>query len=394
LYAGVGNTRTVFTEAFRYQFVGEPAQDAGGPAREFFELVSDAIFDTELGLFNFSDIDTITYQINPASKVVAKCKPHTYLDLFQFVGRFLARALLESMLIKAALTRPLYKHLLGEPVTFSDLAMIDRRLADSLLAMSSTEGVEDWGITFSHTEETMPGVTTEVALITAACGWGEEMATPRTGSAAGFTLPASAPCPSGADTAVTDENKHQFIFLKLRYMLVLRAREQTEALLQGFYDVISARNLSGYRAQGYQAGAVWQILDSSELELLSCGLQSVDLADWRQHTSYSKQQPPSAQSICWFWEVVGAFNDEQRSKLLQWATGTSRVPVEGFTALQSNDGRRCPFMLRALPKGERYQMPIAHTCFNRIDLPIYKEKEMMRIHLMAMILEPTGFTQE
>jgi hypothetical protein len=70
------------------------------------------------------------------------------------------------------------------------------------------------------------------------------------------------------------------------------------------------------------------------------------------------------------------------------------VPVEGLTALQSNDGRRCPFTLRALPDGERYQMPVAHTCFNRIDMPMYKEKETMRIHLRAMILDQTGFTQE
>ncbi len=100
-----------------------------------------------------------------------------------------------------------------------------------------------------------------------------------------------------------------------------------------------------------------------------------------------------------------SFNDEQRSKLLQWATGTSRVPVEGFSALQSNDGRPCTFNLRLLPPGTRYQMPVAHTCFNRIDMPLYgsdiagkraaeEGKATLRAHLLGAILDPAGFTQD
>jgi hypothetical protein len=39
-------------------------------------------------------------------------------------------------------------------------------------------------------------------------------------------------------------------------------------------------------------------------------------------------------------------------------------------------------------------LPVAHTCFNRIDLPVYSEKEALKAHLLAMVLEPTGFTQQ
>jgi hypothetical protein len=173
-------------------------------------------------------------------------------------------------------------------------------------------------------------------------------------------------------------------------MLVIRAKDQTEALLQGFYEVIPAEDLTG----GGHYNQEHTGFDSFELELLTCGLQSIDVDDWRRNTSYSTQQPLPANIVKWFWSLVEEFNNEQRSKLLQWATGTSRVPVEGFTALQSNDGRRCLFTLRALPQGERYQMPVAHTCFNRIDFPIYQDQETMKIHLKAMIIEPTGFTQE
>jgi hypothetical protein len=92
-----GNTRSVWKESFRYQFVGEPGEDAGGVAREFYQLVSDKLFDIKLGLFKFSDIDTITYQINPASKWMACCDPYSHIELFRFVGHFLARALQVSV---------------------------------------------------------------------------------------------------------------------------------------------------------------------------------------------------------------------------------------------------------------------------------------------------------
>ncbi|PWA97618.1 disease resistance protein (TIR-NBS-LRR class) [Artemisia annua] len=40
----------------------------------------------------------------------------------------------------------------------------------------------------------------------------------------------------------------------------------------------------------------------------------------------------------WFWEVVKAFNKENRARLLQFVTGTSKIPLEGFKALQGISG--------------------------------------------------------
>lgn len=71
-------------------------------------------------------------------------------------------------------------------------------------------------------------------------------------------------------------------------------------------------------------------------------------------------------------------------------TGTSGVPIQGFSHLQGNDGSIRKFTLH----GDRNVkvFPRAHTCFNRIDMPIYKTKaEMQKWLTMAISMESTGF---
>lgn len=71
-----------------------------------------------------------------------------------------------------------------------------------------------------------------------------------------------------------------------------------------------------------------------EMELLTCGLPEVDVDDMRAHCEYRgfNESHPAVQ---WFWQVVREeFDREQRALLLQFVTGTSRVPARGFAHLQ------------------------------------------------------------
>jgi hypothetical protein len=40
--------------------------------------------------------------------------------------------------------------------------------------------------------------------------------------------------------------------------------------------------------------------------------------------------------VTWFWRVVESYSEEMRARLLQFVTGSSRVPLQGFKALQVN----------------------------------------------------------
>jgi hypothetical protein len=53
---------------WRFEFIGEMGIDAGGLAREWFELVTKEIFNPDMGLWQCSETNQMCMQINPASR--------------------------------------------------------------------------------------------------------------------------------------------------------------------------------------------------------------------------------------------------------------------------------------------------------------------------------------
>ncbi|CAK0888916.1 unnamed protein product [Prorocentrum cordatum] len=75
---------------------------------------------------------------------------------------------------------------------------------------------------------------------------------------------------------------------------------------------------------------------------------------------------------------------EQRAWFLQFATGTSRVPVEGFKGLVGMRGSQKFSIHRAFGAD---RLPSAHTCFNQLDLPEYPSEEVLREKLVQAVSE-------
>ena len=70
--------------------------------------------------------------------------------------------------------------------------------------------------------------------------------------------------------------------------------------------------------------------------------------------------------IRWFWGAVERFNNEQRLRLLQFVTGTSSVPYEGFTALRGSNGLRrfCIEKWGKITSLPRYALDSLPLCFS------------------------------
>ena len=98
-----------FRQIFRFSFEGEPALDAGGVAREWYEEITKTLFDLNFGLFCGSSDNQALYQINRDSGIANG----NHLVYFRFAGRLIAKALFDGQLIKPHLVRPLYKHIIG-----------------------------------------------------------------------------------------------------------------------------------------------------------------------------------------------------------------------------------------------------------------------------------------
>jgi len=133
------------------------------------------------------------------------------------------------------------------------------------------------------------------------------------------------------------------------------------------------------------------VFDERELELLIGGMSEIDTDDWAKHTDY-RNCSSSDQVVLWFWQTVRSWPAEKKSRLLQFTTGTSKVPVNGFKDLQGSDGPRRFTIEKA---GEPTHLPKAHTCFNRLDLPPYPSLVVLEEKLSyALEHGATGFGQE
>ncbi|XP_075068637.1 E3 ubiquitin-protein ligase HECW1 isoform X3 [Mixophyes fleayi] len=323
-------------------FVGEEGLDYSGPSREFFFLLSQELFNPYYGLFEYSANDTYTVQISPMSAFV-----ENHLEWFRFSGRILGLALIHQYLLDAFFTRPFYKALLRLPCDLSDLEYLDEEFHQSLQWMKDNDITDILDLTFTVNEEVF-GQVTERELKS-----------------------------GGANIQVTEKNKKEYIEKMVKWRVERGVVQQTEALVRGFYEVVDSRLVSVY--------------DARELELVIAGTAEIDLNDWRNNTEYRGGYHDGHIVIRWFWAAVERFNNEQRLRLLQFVTGTSSVPYEGFAALRGSNGLR-RFCIEKW--GKITSLPRAHTCFNRLDLPPYPSYSMLNEKLLIAVEETSTFGLE
>jgi len=133
-----------------------------------------------------------------------------------------------------------------------------------------------------------------------------------------------------------------------------------------------------------------QYFDERELELMLCGMQEIDVQDWQRNTIY-RHYTRNSKQVQWFWQFVKESDNERRARLLQFVTGTCRIPVGGFAELMGSNGPQ-RFCIEKV--GKETWLPRSHTCFNRLDLPPYKTYEQFVEKLTFAIEETEGFGQE
>ncbi|XP_077319066.1 E3 ubiquitin-protein ligase NEDD4-like isoform X17 [Lithobates pipiens] len=321
------------------EFESEKGLDYGGVAREWFFLLSKEMFNPYYGLFEYSATDNYTLQINPNSGLCNE----DHLSYFTFIGRIAGLAVFHGKLLDGFFIRPFYKMMLGKQITLKDMESVDSEYYNSLKWILENDPTE-LDLRFCIDEENF-GQTYQVDLK-----------------------------PNGSEMVVTNENKREYIDLVIQWRFVNRVQKQMNAFLEGFTELIPIDLI--------------KIFDENELELLMCGLGDVDVNDWRQHTLYKNGYCANHPAIQWYWKAVLLMDAEKRIRLLQFVTGTSRVPMNGFAELYGSNG---PQLFTIELWGSPDKLPRAHTCFNRLDLPPYDSFEELREKLLMAVENAQGF---
>uniref|UniRef100_A0A8C2J932 HECT-type E3 ubiquitin transferase n=1 Tax=Cyprinus carpio TaxID=7962 RepID=A0A8C2J932_CYPCA len=252
-----------------------------------------------------------------------------HLSYFHFVGRIMGMAVFHGHYIDGGFTLPFYKQLLGKPITLDDMESVDPDLHNSLVWILSVY----WSTDAENT--------------------------------AGKSIP------------VTQDTKKEYVRLYVNWRFLRGIEAQFLALQKGFNEVIPQHLLKAF--------------DEKELELIVCGLGKIDINDWKSNTRL-KHCTADSNIVKWFWRAVESYDEERRARLLQFVTGSSRVPLQGFKALQGAAGPRL-FTIHQIDASTN-NLPKAHTCFNRIDIPPYESYDKLYDKLLTAIEETCGFAVE
>ncbi|KAI8973593.1 hypothetical protein BDF20DRAFT_883202 [Mycotypha africana] len=323
------------------KFEGEDGLDYGGLSREFFFLLSHEMFNPFYCLFEYSAHDNYTLQINPHSGINPE-----HLNYFRFIGRVVGLAIFHRRFLDAFFIVSFYRMILNKKVLVANMESVDAEFYRSLMWILDNDITDVLDLTFSVDDD-------------------------RFGEMVTVDLKEN-----GRNIEVTEENKKEYVDLVTEWRISKRVEEQFKAFKEGFNQLIPQDLIN--------------VFDERELELLIGGIAEIDVDDWKKHTDY-RGYTEQDDVIQWFWKCIRSWDSEKKSRLLQFTTGTSRIPVNGFKDLQGSDGPRRFTIEKA---GEVTQLPKAHTCFNRIDMPPYKSYEALVAKLSLAVEETVGFGQE
>ncbi|XP_071808408.1 probable E3 ubiquitin-protein ligase HERC4 [Asterias amurensis] len=314
-------------------FLGEEAVDAGGLKKEFFMLILREILSPKFGMFrHYEGLQTIWFNN----------KSFEDGEMFCLVGVIVGLAIYNLTIISLPFPLALYKKLLKRPAnTLEDLKQLDSLVAGNLqklLDMEEAEDVLDLGLTFQIATENFGEVeTTELK-------------------------------PGGAEVDVTLENKQEYVDRYVDFVLNTSVEKQYSFFSKGFLHVCGGR--------------VFNLFHPQELMDMVIGDEHYDWDEFEQSVEYKGEYYRQHPTIKIFWEVFRELVLEQKKKFLVFLTGTDRVPIQGMKTLRA--------YIQPVRSGDDF-LPVAHTCFNLLDLPIYKTKDKLRDKLLTAIEHTEGF---
>jgi len=102
-------------------------------------------------------------------------------------------------------------------------------------------------------------------------------------------------------------------------------------------------------------------------------MTEIDMDDWTRFTDY-RGYGKTDRVIERFWACLPPWSAERNARLLQFTTGTSRVPIDAFKDIRGSDG---PRRFTTEKSGDPNGLPHSHTCFNRLNLPPYDDYESL-----------------
>ncbi|XP_068113476.1 probable E3 ubiquitin-protein ligase HERC4 isoform X2 [Hyperolius riggenbachi] len=314
-------------------FVGEEAVDAGGVRKEFFLLIMRELLDPKYGMFRYYEDSRLIWFSGQTFEDS---------DLFHLIGVVCGLAIYNFTIVELNFPLALYKKLLKKKPALDDLKQLMPEVGRSmqqLLDYTEDDIEETLCLNFTITVDNF-GKTEVKELI-----------------------------PNGSETSVNKKNRQEFVDSYVEYIFDRSVASLFEAFYSGFHKVCGGR--------------VLELFQPNELQAMVIGNTNYDWKELEKHTEYKGEYWADHPTIKIFWDVFHELSLENKKRFLLFLTGSDRIPILGMKSLK--------LIIQPTGGGESF-LPVAHTCFNLLDLPKYTSKETLRAKLIQAIDHYEGFS--
>ncbi|XP_077351382.1 putative E3 ubiquitin-protein ligase HERC4 isoform X2 [Festucalex cinctus] len=313
-------------------FVGEEAVDAGGVRKEFFLMIMKELLDPKYGMFRYHEESRLLW---------FSSKTFEDLELYNLIGVICGLAIYNLTIVELNFPVALYKKLLKRNPTLEDLKELKPDVGRSLqhlLDYTEDDLEETFCLNFTITEENY-GATEVLELI-----------------------------PNGENVNVNKSNRQDFVNAYVEYTFNTSVAPLFECFYAGFHKVCG--------------GKVLELFQPNELQAMVIGNTNYDWTELEKSTEYKGEYWADHPTIKLFWEVFHKLPLEKKKEFLLFLTGSDRIPILGMKSLK--------LVIQPTSGGEHY-LPVAHTCFNLLDLPKYTNAQTLREKLLQAIDHNQGF---
>merc|ERR1711892_240749 len=314
------------------EFDGEQGVDESGLSKEFFSLVIAQILKPEYGMFC----------VRNDYHFFNQCQFQDTEKEFMLIGMLLGLSIYNSINLDVAFPTVVFKKLTGLPEGFHDLAHFEPDLYQNMSKLLEYDEatLASIGMTMVATTTSMFGEVNEHELVA-----------------------------NGASVNVTKENVHQYVDQYADFLLNKSIQKSFHAFHRGFELVTHDSPLA-------------TLFRPEELEVMVIGQRSYDWGELRESCKYDGEFNEQHHTVKHFWSVFDELDESEKRALLEFFTGSDRVPIGGL-------GRLKPRIQSSGPDSDR--LPTAHTCFYILLLPAYVERENLKERLLKAIQNAKGF---
>jgi len=302
------------------------------------------------------------------------------LNAFRNVGRIMAICLLQNELCPITLSRHAIKYILNKPIKWHDLAFFDSQMYESFRKMiNDAEKVLVSAIVDAKESCKIKSKSKiRVALIRAIADVNEQLFKPLD-LTFNIDLPREEDgtnndlIENGSKIEVNVFNMYEYVKRYAEFRMVSHVELCLQELKSGVFDVLPANALDGLTAEDFR--------------LLLNGVADINIHTLASYTTISDESKESSRRPHfekWFWATLEKMNQQEKQELLFFWTGSPYLPAseEGFQPLPT---------ITLRPPSDQH-LPTANTCINRLYLPMYSSKSILKSKILQAIKTKTfGF---